>query len=191
MQQPKLLKTCCFGCRKVKRGFILFLFFSWVVVGYNLERLWAGWKQFVRRQGCAFGKKTSSSPCSPEEPSLALCFSNEHHSSVIKSNSHVFLLLLLYSIRLFLVRSILFLPYLSIVLPFTQNLLRLLTSYPVYRILLHGSTFALGCFSISYSTQKRTLYRFLAFLAKLYSSRILYPIRYHTSITRKSKPKKS
>ena len=23
-------------------------------MGYNLERWWAGWKQFVRRQGCAF-----------------------------------------------------------------------------------------------------------------------------------------
>jgi hypothetical protein len=87
-----LLKTCCFGCRKVKRGFILFLLFSWVVVGYNLERWWAGWKQFVRRQGCAFGKRKtfSSSPCSPQDPSLTLCSSNEHHSSVIKSNSHVF-----------------------------------------------------------------------------------------------------
>ena len=62
-----------------------------------MERWWAGWKQFVRRQGCAFffgkRKKTFLFPARHarlKTPSLTLCSSNEHHSSVIKSNSHVF-----------------------------------------------------------------------------------------------------
>ena len=82
-------------------------------MGYNLERWWAGWKQFVRRQGCAFffgkRKKTFLFPARHarlKTPSLTLCSSNEHHSSVIKSNSHVFFSLLLLLLLLVLLHSI-------------------------------------------------------------------------------------
>lgn len=43
-----------------ERVYFISTFLMGIVVGYNLERWWAGWKQFVRRQGCAFGKKLSA-----------------------------------------------------------------------------------------------------------------------------------